>query len=151
FCPVFNEMRDFPALLAEFRGTPLPCDELLLSNNGSSDGSERLGRESGYPYLDFPRNGGVGFAALSAVRWAMERGFDVLGGIAGNGKMPPGEMARLIGPIVSGQADYVTGSRYLSGGQSPHLPAFRRASIPLVNVFVRMLIGVRLSDATCGY
>src|SRR5262249_35236350 len=49
------------------------------------------------------------------------------------------------------EAEYVTGSRFLEGGSSPNLPAFRERSIPLVNVFVRALTGVALSDATCGY
>jgi dolichol-phosphate mannosyltransferase len=151
FCPVFNEIRDFPALLAELRSQPLACDELLLINNGSRDGSEQLVREAGFPFLDLPRNLGVGGATIVAIDWALERGFDVLGGLAANGKMAPDEMSRLLDPIRAGEADYVTGSRFRSGGRSPNLPAFRRASIPLVNLWVRALTGVRLTDATCGY
>lgn len=151
FCPVFNEIRDFPALLDDLRRGPLACDQLLLINNGSRDGSEKLVRESGFPYLDLPRNRGVGFATIVAIDWALERGFEVFGGIAANGKMLPDEMRRLVEPIQAGEADYVTGSRFLIGGQSPNLPAFRRLSIPLVNAWVRALTGVRLSDATCGY
>ncbi len=149
--PVFNQVLELPRVLAELRAAPLPCEEVLLVNNGSTDGSEDLVRSSGFPYLDFPRNVGVGGAIVAGIDWATERGYDVLGGLASNGKMLPSEMGRVLDPILSGEADYVTGSRFLPGGDSPNLPGFRKTSIPLVNRFVRVLTGASLTDATCGY
>ena len=151
FVPVYNQIEELPALLAELRATELPCDTLLLVNNGSTDGSAELVRASGFPCLDLPRNLGVGHAFVQAADWGLARGYDVLGVLAGNGKMLPGEMGRVLGPIERREADYVTGSRFLAGGDAPHLPRFRRATIPLVNAFVRLLTGARLTDATCGY
>lgn len=151
FVPVFNQVRELPRVLAEFAAVALPKVDLLLVNNGSSDGSERLVRESGLPYLDLPRNQGVGGAAALALDWALEHGAEIFGAMAANGKMLPGEIPRLLAPILAGEADYVTGSRFLPGGESPNLPAFRRRSIPLVNLFVRALTGASLTDATCGF
>ncbi len=151
FVPVFNQARELPRVLAEFAAAALPEVDLLLVNNGSGDGSERLVRDSGHPYLDLPRNQGVGGACALALDWALERGVEVFGALAANGKMLPAEIPRLLAPILAGEADYVTGSRFLAGGDSPHLPGFRRRSIPLVNVFVRLLTGARLTDATCGF
>jgi dolichol-phosphate mannosyltransferase len=93
----------------------------------------------------------VGHSYMRALDWALERGFDLFGTMAANGKMLPVEMPRLLDPLYRGQADYVTGSRFLEGGQSPNLPTFRRSAIPMVNRFVRLLTGARLTDATCGY
>ena len=151
FSPVFNQIEELPRLLDELRSATLPCDEILLINNGSSDGSEELVRKSGYEYIDVPRNKGVGYSMMLAIEWALEREFDVLGGFASNGKMSPSEMGMILEPIVAGEADYVTGSRFLPGGAFPHLPLFRRVTIPLVNAFVRGVTGARLTDATCGY
>jgi len=151
FVPVFNQIREFPGVLKELRAAPPACDTVLLVNNGSSDGSEYLIRSSGYPYLDLPRNRGVGYSYILALDWAREHGYDVFGTMASNGKMIPSEMPRVLDPILQGEADYVTGSRFLSGGESPNLPAFRRRSIPLVNAFVRLCTGATLTDATCGY
>ncbi|HKH43101.1 MAG TPA: glycosyltransferase family 2 protein [Thermoanaerobaculia bacterium] len=152
FIPVYNQAQELPGLLDELRAaSPLACDTLLLVNNGSDDGSAELVRASGFPWLDLPRNRGVGHAFMQAVDWALERGYDVLGVLAGNGKMLPAEMPRVLDPILRGQADYVTGSRFLTGGASPNMPRFRETSIPLVNTFVRLLTGARVTDATCGY
>ena len=151
FMPVFNQARELPNVLAELRSAPLPCDTVLLVNNGSSDGSETMVRESGFPYLDVPRNRGVGYSYMLALDWALAEGFDVFGTMASNGKMLPAEMPRVLDPVLRGEADYVTGSRFLEGGASPNLPAFRRRSIPMVNLFVRVWTGAALTDATCGY
>ena len=151
FIPVYNQIHELPIVLSELKSEELCCDEVLLVNNGSNDGSEELIRESGYQYLDFSENKGVGFGIMKATEWAMDNKFDVLVGLAGNGKMLPSEMHRVVEPILKGEADYVTGSRFLAGGESPNLPNFRKRSIPMVNVFVRCLTGKTLTDATCGY
>ena len=57
----------------------------------------------------------------------------------------------MIDPIIEGRADYVSGSRYLPGGDSPNLPWFRRDTIPMVTIYTSLLMGTKLSDGTCGY
>jgi dolichol-phosphate mannosyltransferase len=151
FVPVYDQIDAIRSLIEEIRTTDLPCDELLLVNNGSRDGSEDVVHESGFAYIDIHENRGLGFAFQTAVDWALARDFDVFGVMAGNGKMLPGEMHRVLDPITEGRADYVTGSRYLEGGASPNLPKFRDAAIPIVNAYVRALYGVPITDATCGY
>lgn len=151
FAPVYNQIEELPAFLAELKAAPLPCDEMLLINNGSTDGCGELIRQSGFPHLDFDRNGGVGFSFVKAIDYALERGFDVLGVLASNGKMLPCEMSRVLDPILQDRADLVTGSRFMAGGSYPHLPLFRRTSIPLVNILAKLTTGARLTDSTCGY
>jgi len=151
FMAVYNQIEELPQVLEELKQQPLPCDTLLMVNNGSSDGSEKLVRESGYPYLEIPKNLGVGYSYIVAIDWAIEHGYDLFGTIASNGKMLPSEMSRVMEPVLTGTADYVTGSRFMEGGSSPNLPTFRKNSIPMVNHFVRALTGAKLTDATCGY
>ena len=150
FIPVFNQAGELPRVLGELAEAGPPCDVLLV-NNGSSDGSAELVQQSGYPWIDVAVNRGIGHSYMQALDWALARDYDVFGTMAGNGKMLAGEMGRLLAPLASGEADYVTGSRFLPGGSSPHLPAFRRWAIPLVNLFVRACTGAKVTDATCGY
>lgn len=150
YVPVFNQIKEFPGLLDELK-LGFSCNTILLVNNGSSDGSEKYIKNSGFPYIDLPKNMGVGYSYMVAIDWAIENGFDVFGGIAGNGKMLPSEMGRILQPILNNEVDYVTGSRFLIGGASPNIPIFRKVSIPLVNNFVQIITGENLTDATCGY
>ncbi len=151
FIPVWNQIYEFRKVLAELKSTDLPCHTILLVNNGSDDGSEHLVRNSGYPYIDVPANLGIGHSFIKAIDWALERDYDLFGSMAANGKMLPAEMHKILEPLLSNNADYVTGSRFLNGGQYPNLPLFRRLSIPMVNILVWLLTGARLTDATCGY
>lgn len=151
FVPVYNQIQEFPAVLEELKKAVPACDEVLLVNNGSSDGSEELVRNSGYRFLDLPENRGIGYSFIRAIEWAMEQGFDVFGSMASNGKMLPAEMGRIIEPLRDGRVDYVTGSRFLPGGASPNLPGFRRTAIPMVGVFAYLLTGCKVTDATGGY
>lgn len=152
FIPVFNQIKEFPKVLNELRDVSLPCSQILLINNGSFDGTEQIIRKSGYPFIDVDRNMGTGYSYMLAADWALARSFDILGVLAGNGKMLPSEMHRVLDPIADGRADYTVGSRFLPGGSSPNLPLFRRFAIPaIVNILVRVLYGVQLTDATCGY
>jgi dolichol-phosphate mannosyltransferase len=151
FIPVYDQARDLPGLIRELRAAPLPCDTLVFVDNGSSDGSEVLMRDSGFAVIRNPTNRGIGYSFVLAAERALREGYDVLGVLAGNGKMLPSEMGRVLGPVLRDEADYVTGSRYMAGGASPNLPAFRKSAIPAVNLFVRSLTGARLTDATCGY
>lgn len=149
--PVFNQVIELPTVLRELAECETPKDRVLIVNNGSSDGSETLIRESGYPYLDLPANLGIGYSFMVAADWALERGYDVFGSLAGNAKMLPSEMNRVLDPLERDEVDYVTGSRFLDGGDSPNLPSFRRNAIPAVSRFIQILTGARITDATCGY
>ena len=151
FITVFNEIDHLPALLDEVRACDIACDEILVVNSGSTDGSEKLVRESGFPYIDIPENQGANYATILAVDWALDHGFDIVGSISGNGKMLPSEIGTVLSPVLEGKADYVTGSRFLEGGSYINLPEFRRRSIPWVNRFVKLITGAALTDATCGY
>ncbi len=151
FIPVWNQIEELPRLLSELKSEPLPCTTVLFVNNGSNDGSEKLIHESGFEFIDLPRNLGIGFSFIKATDWAIERNYEIFGVLAGNGKMLPKEMSRVLDPVVKGTTDYVTGSRFLPGGAYPNLPLFRRISIRLVNLFVFLFTGKMLTDATCGY
>jgi dolichol-phosphate mannosyltransferase len=151
FIPVWNQIQELPKILEELSSSRPACDTVLLVNNGSDDGSETLVRQSGFPYIDLPKNLGIGYSFAKAIDWAIERRFDVFGVMAANGKMLPSEMGRLLEPICSGKADYVLGSRFMKGGDSPNLPFFRRHTIPWINTLAKVLTGASLTDATCGY
>lgn len=151
YIPVFNQIAELPRVLDEIAAEKFGDVDFLLVNNGSSDGSEDLIRNAGHPYLDLARNRGVGHSYIEALDWALPREYAFFGAMAGNGKMLASEVPRLLEPLRDGRADYVTGSRFLSGGASPNLPSFRRNTIPVVNRIVWLTTGQRVTDATNGF
>src|SRR5690606_25130669 len=151
FVPAYNQVRELPTVLDEIRTAALEEVDFLLVNNGSQDGSEDLIRDSGHPFLDIPKNRGIGYSYILALEWAIDHEYSYFGAMAANAKMLPSEIPRLLKPLRENRADYVTGSRFMEGGASPNLPSFRRATIPLVNVIAWLTTGQRLTDATNGF
>lgn len=149
--PVFNQVKDLPGLLEKCR-EDMPADIFIIVDNGSNDGSEKLIAESGFEFIRLSENQGIGYALMLGAEKAIERDCDIVVHIAGNGKMLPSEMNRLLKPVEENKADHVVGSRFLPGGECPNLPAFRKRAIPwVVNNVVRLFFWRKVTDATNGY
>ena len=149
--PIYNQVSELPDLLEKCRKNMI-ADIFLIVDNGSDDGSEKLVRDSGFDFIRLDKNYGIGYALMLGAEKGVEEGCDIIVHIAGNGKMLPAEMERLIRPIKEGKADHVVGSRFLPGGQSPNLPLFRKKAIPwVVNTLVKLLFRTNVTDATNGY
>lgn len=149
--PVFNQVKELPDLLEKCH-KDMPADIFIIVDNGSNDGSEKLIADSGFEFIRLPKNQGIGYALMLGAEKAVERDCDIVVHIAGNGKMLPGEMNRVLDPIKADKADHVVGSRFMPGGESPNLPAFRKRAIPwVVNNVVLCLFWRKVTDATNGY
>ncbi|MEA2030340.1 MAG: glycosyltransferase family 2 protein [candidate division Zixibacteria bacterium] len=125
--------------------------DLLFIDDGSTDRSTEFLVNEGYKVIRHNENCGVGVGIRSAVGYCRDHDYDVIVVMAGNGKMMPEEIPRLIEPIKQEKADYVQGSRYLAGGQSPNLPRFRNLAIRLFTSLINLFIGFRGTDITCGF
>jgi dolichol-phosphate mannosyltransferase len=125
-------------------------DEVLVVDDGSKDSSPDVARSLGATVLPMGRVVGVGAALLAGFKWAKERGFDVIVVIAGNNKDSPEEITRLLDPIADG-ADFVQGSRYLSGGRTGGMPAYRHFATRLHPVLFSLSVGKWVSESTNGY
>jgi glycosyltransferase involved in cell wall biosynthesis len=70
-------------------------------------------------------NRGVGAAFLTGMRYAIERGADIIVKIDADGQMHPAQVPALVHPIVSGQADYVKGDRFFFLTHAASMPKTR--------------------------
>lgn len=128
-----------------------PREQMVFVDDASTDRSAVIAKDNGLTVLQHPRNLGVGGAIRTGIRHALERGFDFIVIMSSNGKMRPEELPNITGPLLRGEADYVTGSRFLAGGSSPGLSLFRKTMIPLFSSVAALCLGRRFSDITCGY
>ena len=129
-----------------------PGLDVVLVDDGSRDRSADIAESYGLKVLRHERNRGVGSAIRTGITYARQCGrFGYVVIMSSNGKMHPEELPQVIGPILEGQADYVQGSRFLDGGRSLSLSAFRSLAIPIYSVLASTILRRRFTDITCGF
>jgi glycosyltransferase involved in cell wall biosynthesis len=97
-------------------------------------------------------NRGVGAAFLTGMRYAIERGADIIVKIDADGQMDPSQVAALIHPIVSGQADYVKGDRFFFLGNAASMPSARLFGNLVLSFLTKLSSGYwTIMDPTNGF
>ncbi len=97
-------------------------------------------------------NQGVGAAIVTGYRKAFEEGMDVVAVMAGDAQMEPSELARVVGPIVDGQADYVKGNRLFTGEAWQQMPHYRYLGNSFLSLLTKVASGYwHVTDSQTGY
>jgi glycosyltransferase involved in cell wall biosynthesis len=151
--PVYNEFRTFDAVLERVRRAPLPegCSkEIIVIDDGSCDGTadrisahERSGVIRGH-YM--PRNAGKGAAIRIGI--ALASG-DVILIQDGDLEYDPADYARILEPIVRGEAQIVYGSRFL--GQITGMNGKNRLANRILTFAANLLYGAAITDEATAY
>src|SRR5690242_5223699 len=115
--PCYNEVATVEKILDAVRGAPVERKEIIVVNDGSSDGTKELLdgklRERINILIHHEQNRGKGAALRSGIAAATG---DVVIIQDADLEYDPQEYPRLIAPILDGKADVVYGSRFLGHG-----------------------------------
>ena len=139
--PVFNEYNKLSKLIDQIKKNKFEIFNLqyLFINNGSSDNSLNLLKNSGIKYLNVKKNKGVGYALMMGFFYAKKYKFDILIHLAGNGKMDPSEIDRFLDLVIDKKYDFVSGSRFLEGSSRKNNPIIRLFLIKSFSIFLKLI------------
>ena len=98
-----------------------------------------------------PERKGVGLCITQGLDYLRSTGHTVAVVMAGNGKDDPRQIDRLLEPVLTGEADYVQGSRYLPGGVRGRMPFVRSIFNRAYPKFWALLTGRNCTDVTNGF
>ncbi|PZM90196.1 MAG: dolichol-phosphate mannosyltransferase [Actinobacteria bacterium] len=151
--PTYNEADNVCRITERVRSA-VPNVEILIADDNSPDGTgevaDRLAAEDDHIHvLHRPGKQGLGAAYVAGFDWARERGYDAVVEMDADGSHAPEELPRLLDAART--ADVVIGSRYVPGGRVVNWPAHRLLLSRGGNLYVRLVLGMPISDATGGY
>lgn len=150
--PCLNEEATLPATLADLPREVDGIDEveLLVIDDGSSDRTVEVARECGVDHIvRLTNNKGLAAAFQAGLDACLKLGADVIVNTDADNQYRGEDVARLVAPIVAGEADMVVGDRDTSSIE--HFSGAKKALQRLGSWVVRRLSDTEVSDAASGF
>jgi dolichol-phosphate mannosyltransferase len=149
----YNEAENIGPLIEDIRRYAPQADILVIDDNSPDGTAERVEElaqsDPRIHLLRRPGKLGLGTAILTAMRYAITEGYDLLLNLDADFSHPP----RYIPGLLAGMArrDVMIGSRYVAGGGTANWPWLRRWISRSVNWLVRFLLRTPASDASGAF
>lgn len=149
----YNELENIRLLLPELCAVAPEADILVVDDN-SPDGTGNAVNElaSENPRIHLLRREqklGLGTATLAAFRYGIEHGYDLLLNMDADFSHNPKYIPALL--ELSKTCDVAIGSRYVPGGGIVGWSLLRHFMSRSINIYTRLLLGVRTRDNSGSY
>lgn len=118
--------------------------DVIVGDNGSRDHTAEVARAHGATVVSVPERG-YGAACAGALA-CLAPDVEVVVFVDADGSDDPADLARLLRPILAGEADLVIGSRVLGRAEKGALSPQQRAGNALATALVRLIFGHRYTD-----
>lgn len=124
---------------------------VVVVSDGSTDRTEELSLAAGAIVVRHPITYGVGRAFQTGVRKALELCADYMVNIDGDGQFDPSAIPELLAPLMSGDADCVSASRFKDKNYHPEMTTVKFYGNRLMSLLVSVLTGKKYYDVSCGF
>lgn len=150
--PTYDERANIDELVA--RTLAVPGVDLLVVDDASPDGTgeradELAADEPRMRVLHRPGKAGLGSAYRLGLGLGLDEGYDILVEMDADLSHDPAVLPDLL--AAARDHDVAIGSRYVPGGGVENWPPHRRLLSTGGNLYVRLLTGIPVHDATSGF
>lgn len=121
----------------------------LVVVDGGEDATAEVAEKAGATTFVLPTNLGHGVALRVGYELCIERGATYVVTLDADGQNDPSELPDMLQPLVSGEADFVVGSRRL--GIDHTSDRYRQLGVVCFSLLLRLLTGKQVSDTSNGY
>ena len=146
--PMYNEEETIGTVVTK---TLDFVDSVICVDDGSSDSGARIAEACGAIIHQHRVNRGYGGALKSLFRIAREMDADALVVLDSDGQHNPEDIPKLLEPIISEEADFVIGSRFIDGGGGEDMPAYRRLGIKVITATSNLSSDLSIQDTQSGF
>jgi glycosyltransferase involved in cell wall biosynthesis len=149
--PCHNEAETLPETIAALpRALPgVDVIEVLVIDNGSTDETAKVARESGADHVIQVPQPGLAAAFMTGLEAGLRRGADLIVNTDADNQYFAGDIPVLLAPILAGRADLVVGDRGVRSLAS--FSPFKRLLQRTGSWVIGRASGFRTPDATSGF
>lgn len=136
---------------------PAFVDRIIVVDDRSPDGTADVVRDCmrSHPNVELlvhEENRGVGAGIATGYKRALELDMDVAVVMAGDGQMPPNELADIVRPVTSGHADYAKANRLVVEQAWATIPRKRFLGNAMLSLLTKVASGYyQVADSQTGY
>ncbi|MFD2908847.1 polyprenol monophosphomannose synthase [Flavobacterium ardleyense] len=153
--PTYNEIENIEAIITAVFDLSTSFHVLIVDDN-SPDGTASKVREmqeqfENRLFLEVrTKKSGLGTAYVHGFKWALSRGYEYIFEMDADFSHNPNDLEKLLLACQNG-ADLAIGSRYSNGVNVVNWPLSRVLLSYFASVYVRIITGMKIADATAGF
>jgi dolichol-phosphate mannosyltransferase len=153
--PTYNEIENIEAIINAVFALPSVYHVLIVDDNSPDGTAQKVSamqaQNADRLFLEIrTKKAGLGTAYVHGFKWALAKGYDFIFEMDADFSHNPLDLEKLLAACENG-ADVAIGSRYSSGVNVVNWPLSRVLLSYFASVYVRMITGMKIADATAGF
>lgn len=153
--PTYNEIENIELIIAAVMDLKESYHVLIVDDNSPDGTASKVGElQRVYPDRLFleqrAQKSGLGTAYVHGFRWALERAYSYIFEMDADFSHNPKDLVKLLESCQSGSGMAI-GSRYVTGVNVVNWPLNRVLLSYYASVYVRLITGMKIKDATAGF
>ena len=154
--PTYNEIENIESIIRSVLSQHKPFHVLVIDDNSPDHTADKVimlqSEFDGRLFLE-KRAGkqGLGTAYVHGFKWALEQNYDFVFEMDADFSHNPNDLEKLYEACHFGGADLAIGSRYVTGVNVVNWPLSRVLMSYFASVYVRLVTGMKIHDATAGF
>jgi glycosyltransferase involved in cell wall biosynthesis len=146
--PAWNEQASIAKVVSELKTRGF---DVLVIDDGSTDKTSFIARQSGAITMRLPFNLGVGGALRCGFKYAVQHGYEAVVQCDADGQHPVDHIESLILTATEGNFHMVIGSRFLNDEGKMKLSLIRRLAMRILSRSASRACKTLITDATSGF
>jgi dolichol-phosphate mannosyltransferase len=154
--PTYNEIENIESIIRSVLSQHKPFHILIVDDNSPDRTADRVRllqtEFSGRLFLENrEKKSGLGTAYVHGFKWALQKKYDFIFEMDADFSHNPNDLEKLYNACHFGNADLAIGSRYVTGVNVVNWPLNRVLMSYFASVYVRIITGMKIHDATAGF
>ena len=154
--PTYNEIENIETIVRAVFSLHKPFDILIVDDNSPDHTADKvIALQTEFKdrlYLERrTKKSGLGTAYVHGFQWALARHYQYFFEMDADFSHNPNDLELLYNACHFGEADLAIGSRYVTGVNVVNWPLSRVLMSYFASVYVKMITGMKIHDATAGF